>query len=150
MKPFTAALFLLLLAAPLSAAELVIISTEHREPAYFKRFSEYFTGRENPGRYEILRTQPDQRQGFYISLRASEAGLVERAATVRIDFIRPGTQDIETVSLPAADLSKRRLLLGLTDPEWQAPDSRPVAWQIQLLDPSHSPLATAQSFLWSN
>ena len=46
-------------------------------------------------------------------------------------------------------IEKRRLMIGLTEAEWDDPDSRPVAWKIELLDEIEQTLGlTAVPFNW--
>ncbi len=130
-------------------AELTVVSAEHREAAFFKRFSEYFTGKENQGRYTIFRSDPSRRDGFYISLIAEKGSPLEDVTSVRIRFVRPASQDIDTIELPVESIEKRRLLFGLTETEWADKGIRPVAWHVALLDQRGTTLDSAQSFLWS-
>ncbi len=142
-------LFALLTLAANASAELKIISTEHHETAAFKRFSEYFSGKENPGRYAIFRSIPEQRTGFYVSIEAKSKEQLINVSIVRLRYVRPNTQEIETHAFPAGEINRKRLLVGLTENEWKKPNSRPVAWKIELLDSDEQVIDSIQSFLWS-
>lgn len=131
------------------SAELTIISTEHRDADSFKRFSEYLTGKASDGRYSVFRSDSSSRDGFYVSLQASDKSLLNKVSTVRIQFVPPSTQKITTLEFSAEKLKKKRILVGLTDPNWLDPSSRPVAWKIDLLDSNQNVVESAQSFLWS-
>ena len=131
-------------------AELEIISTGHRTADSFKRLSEYFTGDENPGRYSIFRTDPEQRDGFYISLVADDKSQLSEVSTVRLHYIRAGTQEATTVDIPVDQaIDKRRVLVGLTGSEWTDENNLPVAWKVELLDDAGAIVDASQSFLWA-
>lgn len=148
MKHILSLLAILALAITASA-ELKIISTEHRETVDFKRFSEYFSGKENQGRYTIFRSDTTQRTGFYISLETKKKADLENVSTIRLQYVRSSTQEVETQNFSASTINRKRLLVGLTESDWQEPNSRPVAWKIELLDSTNKTLNSAQSFLWS-
>ncbi|MDQ8187371.1 hypothetical protein [Pelagicoccus sp. SDUM812002] len=148
MRHFIAAFTLLALAAS-ARAELTIISTEHRDAASFKRVSEYLTGKHSDGRYAVYRSDTSRRDGFYISLLASEKPTLAQIKKVRVQFVRKGTQEIESFESPVESLEKKRILVGFTGEEWNASSSHPVAWKIDLLNASGTSLESAQSFLWT-
>lgn len=130
-------------------AELTIVSTNHRDADSFKRLSEFFTGKESPGRYAILRTVPSRRDGFYISLLGKDKTRLSSVATVRIRFVRPNEQNTESIDLPVSSITKRRILVGMTEREWEGVNERPVAWKIELLDSNNRLVDQAKSFLWT-
>lgn len=146
MTRFLAILFLL---SATARAEFTIVATGHREAASFTRISEYFTGRENPGRYSLFRSDPARRQGFYVSLLTQDGDALSAVAKVRIQFIRAASLDVETREIADATIDKDRLLVGLTDAEWADPSARPLAWRIELLDATGDVVDSAQSFLWA-
>ena len=148
MKSILSLLFALTI-ANLVHAELTIISTEHRDEDSFKRFTEYLGGKPNDGRYSVLRSVPDSRNGFYISLKASDKEIISSTKSVTLSFVRPGTQEIEKKVFENVELRKKRILLGMTESDWSAENSRPVAWKIEFFDASRSLLDSARSFLWS-
>lgn len=149
MKPIFLALALfILIAAPLRA-ELTIISAEHRDADSFKRVSEYLTGKPSDGRYAVFRSEASDRNGFYVSLLASDKNSLKGVTNVQLQYVPPGTQEVTTVNLPADNIDKKRLLVGLTGSPWSDPKTIPVAWKISLLDSSGNTIETAQSFLWA-
>lgn len=148
MKSFLS--FLVLLAITATAhAELTIISAEHREADSFKRVSEYLTGKHSDGRYAVYRSDSTSRDGFYVSLLASDKATLPEVSKVRVQFVRKGTQEIDSFEAPADALKKKRILVGFTGSEWENNNSHPVAWKIDLLNSSGASLESAQSFLWS-
>ncbi len=129
-----------------SAAE--ILFSERRDDRSFKRISEYLGGKENPGRYVIARTDPSQRDGYYVALKLDAAELAKNVASIRIHSVQPGSQDIDTTDLPIEAITKNRVLVGFTDGEWATTEKIPTAWRIEFLDTTGAALFHSQSFLW--
>ncbi|MDQ8205696.1 hypothetical protein [Pelagicoccus sp. SDUM812003] len=148
MKAFIS-LILFLAMTSFAQAELTIISTEHRDADSFKRLSEYLTGKRSDGRYSVLRTLPESRDGFYISLKSESKETPASTDKVVLSFVRPGTQEIETRVFEQAKLSKKRILVGLTGEQWSQADSWPVAWKVEFFDADETLLDSVTSFLWS-
>lgn len=148
MKTILLALAIALLATA-ARADLKILSAQYREADSFKRISEHLTGQESQGRYAIYRTDAQRRSGFYISLKADRETTLATLATLSIQYVRPGSQDIEEATIPAPAPSKKRLLIGLTDLAWADHEIAPAAWKITLKNAAGAPIDTAQSFLWS-
>ena len=140
----------LLIAACRFAQSAEIIFSDRREEDSFKRISEHLTGEENPGRYAIARTDPSQRNGYYIALKLDSAGESDKVSAIRLQFVRPGSQDRETRTLSVEPNGKRRILVGMTDGIWGASPAIPTAWKIDLLDDAGAILSSAKSFLWSS
>lgn len=130
-------------------AELTVISAEHRDTDSFKRVSEFLTGKHSDGRYTVFRSNDSSRDGFYVSLLAKDRSTISQAATLKVQFVRAGTQDIESFELPTGTLKKKRILVGFTGSEWQDSGNHPVAWKIDLLDSTGTSIDSAQSFLWA-
>lgn len=142
-------LFLLLALVAVARGELTIISTEHRDADSFKRVSEYLTGQHSDGRYTVYRSDESARDGFYISLLAEKRSSLASSQTVKVKFVRSGTQDIDTFEVPTGTPKKKRILVGFTGNEWANQKTLPVAWKIEFLDKSGTIIESAQSFLWS-
>lgn len=136
------------LAALPAASALELVRAESRGADSFKRISEYLTGKENPGRYTILRSQPDIRDGFYLAFRLQRDDPRSRFHTARLHFVRPGSQTEESIDLDVGGVSKSRLLIGLTGQPW-SDGVAPLAWRIEILDSNGAIVASDQSFLWS-
>jgi len=149
MKSICSLLALALFAAS-ARAELSIVSSGHRDADSFKRLSEYLTGKPSDGRYEVFRSDDSQRAGFYVSLYLPERDTLNQVSTVTIHYVRPGTQEVESARIPAGELKKKRLLVGLTEAEWSEENAHPVAWKIELADASGSVIESAESFLWAD
>lgn len=148
MKSILIFLAFALASAVANASE--IIFSDRRDDDSFKRISEYFSTKENPGRYVIVRTDPSQRNGYYVALKLDATDQPKKAASIRIQFFRPGSQDIESKTIAVGPIRKKRALIGLTDDIWATSSTIPTAWKIDILDSSGTTLSSAQSFLWSN
>ena len=127
-----------------------ILFSDRRDADSFKRISEHFNGKENPGRYVIVRTDPSQRDGYYIALKLEASDQPEKADKLRLYFVRPGSQEVETKTLTIGPIKKDRALIGMTDDVWGSTSSIPTAWKIEFLDSAGAVISTSKSFLWSN
>ena len=127
-----------------------IIFSDRRDADSFKRISEHFSGKEDPGRYVIARTDPSQRDGYYIALKLDASDQPEKADKVRLYFVRPGSQEVESKTLPIGPIKRNRALIGMTDDVWGSTSSIPTAWKIEFLDGDGAIISASQSFLWSN
>lgn len=148
LRLLLALIFFSLVSAHLRA-ELTIVSAQHRDADSFKRVSEYLTGEPSDGRYTIYRSDDSSRDGFYVSLLASDRSVLAKAETLRIQFVRTGTQEIDTFQIPAKASDQKRILVGFTGEEWQEEAAYPIAWKIDLLNANGDTLESAQSFLWA-
>ena len=127
---------------------IVRVFTGWRDAASFKRISEYFTGRENTGGETVLRTNPEQRAGFYFQIRVANPG-AERKVQFQLQLIEPGSPTPHPVNFPAELKPGSRVFdLGLTGPAWQNAKSQPVAWRVQVLAEDGHVLASEKSYLW--
>ncbi|HCR29754.1 MAG TPA: hypothetical protein DIV79_07050, partial [Opitutae bacterium] len=98
----------------------------------------------------IARTDPSQRDGYYIALKLDESDQPAKADKVLLHFMRPGSQDVETKTLTVGPINKDRALIGMTDDVWSSTSSIPTAWKIEFLDSAGTVISTSQSYLWSN
>lgn len=133
---------------PATEPAIVRVFTGWRAAASFKHISEYFTGRENTGRETVLRTNPEQRAGFYFQVRVANPGAA-RPVRFQLLLIEPGSPTPHPTNF-SADLPVGSTVfeLGLTGPAWQDPKSQPVAWQVQVLAEDGRVLAFEKSYLW--
>ena len=138
-------------AASLHAAEIQMVRVwpGWRDAESFQRISEYFTGQENPGREVILRTQPEERSGFYFLVRVTNAGEAVAGAKFVLQVIEPSTPEPKTSTFPVEIRGKKTVFeLGLTGSDWPNRDVHPVAWKLELRSADGQVLASEQSFLW--
>ena len=138
---------LFLLGSLCSAADIVY--SQFRDADSFKRISEHLSGKENPGRYAIARTHPENRSGHYIALKIDSSDQPNLWKTIRIQVVRPGGQDATRYDLPISVKGKSRALIGLTDSYWRDGERAPLAWKTEMLDSQGNTVSSAQSFLWS-
>ncbi len=140
------------LGATLSAAEVTFVRIwpAWRDAESFVRISEYFGGGENSGRQTVLRTQTEQRSGFYYLVRTSNPGAAFTGARFELKVIKPDSPATRvytfTTTVPA---NGHVFNLGLTGADWPGKDTQPVAWQLRLLAADGHELGVSQSFLWS-
>lgn len=127
---------------------LVRVFTGWRDVASFRRISEYFTGRENTGGEIVLRTNPEQRAGFYFQIRVANAGAA-RPVQFQLQLIEQGSPTPHPTTFPAELPPGSTVFeLGLTGPTWQDAKSQPIAWQVQVLAADGRVLASKKSYLW--
>lgn len=152
MRSLLALLFLSLSCVAFGAEPVSIVRTwtGFRTVESFTRISEYFNGKENTGGQVMLRTQPQERAGFYFLCRVRNTQTPVAGAKLLLHVITPHSPTAATytydVSLPKGD---QVFQVGLTGSDWKNPEENPVAWQIELLDADGRKLATDESFLWS-
>jgi hypothetical protein len=133
-----------------SDVTFVRVWPQWRNADAFDRIQEYFGGPENDGREIVLRTHPEQRAGLYFLVRVKTPAAIDGRFLLQV--VRPDAPDVRQytfpVSLPARSLVAE---LGLTDGDWPGGrEVNPVAWKLTLLDGAGNPVASQQSFLWSD
>lgn len=129
------------------------IWTEYRDEQSFVRLSEYFDGKENPGKAILLRTQPESREGFYFSIRLNGTnGQPLQPGTLRLHIIAPDAENAESYDFALTSTNRKPSLveLGVTGSDWKYGDVLPLAWKIEILDSSGATMASQKSFLWEN
>lgn len=140
------------LVASATASEVTItrVFSGWRDAESFKRISEYFTGKENTGGATVLRTQPNQRAGFYFLVRAANSGGPTNIK-VSVEVITPTDSKPKTYSF-ATDLKTGATVLniGLTADDWPDAKAHPVAWKIELIAADGQLLTSEKSYLWEN
>lgn len=120
-----------------------------REAYEFKRISEYFNGRENPGSLVIRRSQPVNRTGYYFLARVSHPHVSLMGARFVLHIITPRSPDPLTFVFPAdVGPGEQVFDLGLTGSDWPHRGEHPVAWRLELRAPDGHELAWYQSFMW--
>ena len=156
MKPiFCPLLILLPLLAPLipaKGAEIVRVQPEFRTEESFHRILEFFTGREHTGRREILRTDTDIREGFYLTARVRRADRKTfNQGTALLELAMPEERETRAYEYSLESIERRRplVMFGVTGEEWPEDLARPLAWKLTLLNAEGRELDSEQSFLWS-
>jgi hypothetical protein len=130
--------------------EFVRVWPEWRAADTFLRISEFLSGKENTGRQTILRSQPDNRDGFYFLIRARSADAAYGEAKFVLEVITPDSARPKIYEFPTAITKRSHAFnLGLTGSDWKSEEIHPVAWRLRLLSAAGDELATKQSFLWA-
>lgn len=151
MRSFFTALLVLASASLAWAGDFRIVRVwpEYRTADSFVRISEYFTGKENPGRQIYLRTHPDQRAGFYFLTRVGN-GAAAASGKIQLQVITPRSPRPVTYTYPTEFPHGEKVFqVGLTGPDWPDAKERPVAWKLTVLSDEGAVLASEESFLWS-
>ena len=137
----------------LHAFEFRHVAHRYCEAKSFKRISEYFTGRENPGNRLLCRSRPAERAGLYFILSLDEhSRKLPQGAQFVVEFIRPDDPETKTIRVLVPENRPRgkEIYLGLTGDDWPDKTARLVAWRLRLVDASGEVLAERKSFLWEH
>ena len=137
--------------SPTHALEFRHVAYRYVEAKSFKRISEYFTGRENPGNRLLCRSRPAEREGLYFILSLDEhSRKLPQGSQFVVEFIRPDDPETQTIRILVPEKRPRgkEIYLGLTGDDWQDKTARPVAWRLRLVDASGEVIAERKSFLW--
>lgn len=132
--------------------EIVEIMPRYIETEDFKRISEYMTGKENPGRRVIIRTNPRQRDGYYFVLLLNRnVRKLPPDAYIQGELYTSKSLDRQTrrFRLPSILPSTREIFIGLTGDDWPEKDDTPSAWRFTIKNSREEILAQKQSYLWS-
>lgn len=133
-----------------SDLQIIRVWPSYRQADSFKRISEYFSGNENTGSEIVLRTQPNERTGYYFLTRIKNTGPAIANARVELQLITPVSPEVQTHSFDVAlPTGKKVLQLGLTGGDWTNSKTKPVAWLVRFLTVDGVELAREQSYLWS-
>ena len=136
----------------LDSVEILEIKPRYMETEEFKRISEYMTGEEYQGDRTIIRTQPDNRNGFYFVLILNkDIRRLPHDSKVIGEAYVPHLVDLQTYTfnLPPERASSNELFLGITGTDWVDPQAVPSAWRFTIKDGNDRTIGTAQNYLWS-
>jgi hypothetical protein len=148
---FAAALAIgLCLSARAADVEFVRVWPGWEDADSFRRISEYFTNVENTSGMIVLRSQPDDRSGYYFLVRVKHPQVALSGARFVLQYIAPNTQEPQDKTFKIDVPQGEQVFdLGLTGKDWPAAHGHLIAWKLDLLSADGITLATAQSFLWS-
>ena len=130
------------------------LSAIYRTEDSFKGIVEAFSKRESKGGRCILRTNEEQRSGFYFTVKFNHAlSLIQPYSKIRVSFITQHapqeiTYEWEMPEVSHSLLFQNELILGITDHSQFSSSTKVIAWKIELLDPEGKVLATQKSFAW--
>ncbi|NCG09274.1 MAG: hypothetical protein GWO81_06870 [Verrucomicrobia bacterium] len=129
------------------------ISPEFMQASDFKRINEFLSGVEEQGNRTVVRSQSDDRRGFYFTLRLDHrVDRLQKGTRIIAEIFTPTQTELQRfdLALPAKRGKSRELLFGLTGTDWPFEDERvPAAWRFTLQDPNGKTLGSAQSYLWN-
>lgn len=148
--PTASILFLSFLANFAAAQEVTLerVWPSYRDAASFTRLLEYFGGSPDETNRNALRTQPDKRAGYYWLVRTAASRDIG-PCTLKLEVHRSGQTEASSQTFPFTLSAGNHVVnVGLTGTDWADPAERPIAWQLTLLAPNGTPLATERSFLW--
>ncbi len=130
------------------------LSATYRTEDSFKGIVEAFSKRESKGGRCILRTNEEQRAGFYLTVKFNHTlSLIPKHSKVRVSFItqhapQEVTYEWEIPEVSHSLILQNELVLGITDHPQFSTSTKLIAWQVELLDPQGVVLATQKSFAW--
>lgn len=132
--------------------KIVEIMPRYIKTEEFKRISEYMTGKENPGRRVIIRTDPQQRDGYYFVLVLNRnVRKLPPDAYIQGEFYTSKSLDLQTYrfELPSILPSTREIFIGLTGENQPEENIIPAAWRFTIKNSQEEILAQEKSYLWS-
>ncbi len=135
-----------------SAIKIVDVIPRYIEAETFKRISEYMTGKENSGKRVIIRTNPQQRDGYYFVLFIDRnVRKLPPDAYIQGEFYTSKSIDLQThrFEFPSILPSTREIFIGLTGDDWPQEGAVPAAWRFTIKNSQEQILAQKQSYLWS-
>jgi hypothetical protein len=139
-----------------TSVDILEIKPRYIQAEDFKRIREYLTGKEEKGNRVILRTNPEQREGYYFTLVLDQKLRNLPTGTVIFgEFHTPKSLEVQqhTFKLPAKLGAKtpntREIFIGLTGDDWPVKEAVPSAWRFTIKDASGEVLGIKKSFLWS-
>ena len=130
------------------------LSATYRTEDSFKGIVEAFSKRESKGGRCILRTNEEQRTGFYLTVKFNHSlSLIPPYSKIRVAFItqhvpQEVTYEWEIPEVSHSLILQNELILGITDHSQFSSSTKIIAWQVELLDPQGAILATQKSFAW--
>lgn len=136
----------------LTSVEIEEIKPRYMEEEQFKRIDEYLTGKENTGDRVILRSTPDERDGYYFTLVLDEkVRKLPKGTLIVGEFFTPSSVEKQTheFTLPNKRPKTKEIFVGLTGAEWPEEGGTPAAWRFTIKDPNGNVLGEKQSYLWS-
>lgn len=132
---------------------IVRVWTGYRDALSFARFGAFPAEDAEPGGAIVVRSQPDQRAGFYFSIRVNgtERRTTVPAGRLVLHVVAPDAAAPQSFTFPFEAGGARSVLLlaGLTGSDWPYGEALPLAWKLEIIDASGNVLAARESFLWS-
>ncbi len=159
MRFLLLALFSLLCVSCASTRKEAVTSVNIQEikPRYieaesFKRITEYMSGAEYQGKRMIIRTDAEQRGGYYFTLVLDQdVRDLPQGTVIEGEFFTPKSLDVQThrFELPSKRPKTKEIFIGLTGEDWPVKDAVPSAWRFTIKNANGDLLDTRKSYLWS-
>lgn len=135
-----------------SSLEIKDIKPRFIEEVQFKRIGEYLTGKEDTGGRVIIRSDREERTGYYFTLVLDEnVRKLPKGTFIVGEFFTPQSLDAQTRDfvLPNKRPSTKEVFIGLTGKDWPQNSGVPSAWRFTIKDANGNIMAEKQSYLWS-
>lgn len=132
----------------LAQVEWVRVWPGYRTAESFTTLAEYFGGKPSSANRTALRSQPDDRAGYYWLARI-KTDRDHPDSVVRLEVTRRGSMDPAVYAFDwQVPSGNHPILVGLTGRDWTDPAEVPLAWRITLIDADGTLLTSTHSFLW--
>lgn len=135
----------------IDAVTIVDIRPRYIPGEHFKRVSEYMTGREQLGKRILIRSDPEERSGYYFVLILDRHWReLPPGSYIVGEFYTPHSLELQTqrFEFPSQLPKNKELFIGLTGRDWPDPDAVPAAWQFTVKQANGKVLASRKSYLW--
>ncbi len=136
-----------------SYPEIEYVRGRYADDTVFKRVSEYFDGEENQSGKIILRTDPSQRDGYYLVLSLDDdASDYPEGTRIGLKYISPDQKGeiVKATSLPTPIPDASEIWIGLTGEDAPADQKPVVAWMVVIYSPKGEVYTHHKSFLWEH
>lgn len=137
----------------ITSVEIVEILPRYMVEAQFKRIREYQTGAEHMGKRVIIRTDPQERDGYYFALMLdTKVNKLPQGTVIIGEFYTATSAEKQEIvfQIPAKRPKTDTVFIGLTGENWpyKAGQKVPSAWKFTIIDPNQVVLGSEQSYLW--
>jgi hypothetical protein len=153
MRALFTVLFVLTATTLSQAAELTLVRVwpGYRTAESFENISEYFGKDEDPAAQHVLRTQKNERAGYYFLVRLKNKGVELTGARFELQLVTPFATEPHTYTFESNLLpGSHAFHLGLTGTDWPGrPKDESIAWKLRVLSSDGTELLQTQSFLWA-
>ena len=136
----------------LTSVTILDIKPRYIEAEAFMRVGEYLTGKENLGNRVIVRTDRNERAGYYfVLILDGQVRDLPAGTYIEGEIYSPESLDAQehTFKLPSKLPKSKEIFIGLTGEDWPVKNATPAAWRFTLKNSNGDVLATEKSYLWS-
>ena len=136
----------------LTSVTILDIKPRYIEAEAFMRVGEYLTGKENLGNRVIVRTDRNERAGYYfVLILDGQVRDLPAGTYIEGEIYSPESLDAQehTFKLPSKLPKNNEIFIGLTGEDWPNQSATPAAWRFTIKNSNGEVLATEKSYLWS-